>query len=52
MRPIESQMKEFNPFLLGGFTLPSSLGQLGLHALEIPARFFMDVRRITLTQLP
>ncbi len=44
-------MKE-SPLTPGGFRLPRSLGPLGLRALEIPARFFMDVRRITLTQLP
>ena len=52
MRPVESQMKEFHSFPLGGFNLPSGRGTHGLRALDIPARSFMDVHRITLMQLP
>lgn len=48
----ESQMKEFRTLRLGEITLPSGQAPLTLHALEIPGKSVMDVRRVTLTLLP
>ncbi len=47
--PAESQMKEFRPLDLGTIPLESGTGELTLRALEIPGRYVMDVRRLTLT---
>lgn len=50
--PAESQMKEFRSLKLGEITLAKNQGPLTLRALEIPGKFVMDVRRVTLTLLP
>jgi hypothetical protein len=50
--PGESQMKEFRTWKLGEITLAKGEGPLTLRALEIPGKFVMDVRRVTLTLLP
>jgi arylsulfatase A-like enzyme len=47
--PGESQMKEFRNLPLGEITLPAGQSPLTLHALEIPGKSVMDLRRITLT---
>jgi hypothetical protein len=47
----ESQMKEFRTLKLGEITLPQGQGALTLRALEIPGKYVMDVRRVTLTLL-
>jgi hypothetical protein len=47
--PAESQMKEFRPLKLGEMVLQKGQAPLTLHALEIPGKSVMDVRRVTLT---
>jgi arylsulfatase A-like enzyme len=47
--PGESQMKEFRTLTLGEIELPAGQGPLTLRALEIPGKYVMDVRRVTLT---
>jgi hypothetical protein len=49
--PGESQMKEFRTLALGEIELPAGQSPLTLHALEIPGKSVMDVRRVTLTLL-
>jgi len=49
--PAESQMKEFHNLKLGTMTLKKGVGPLTLKALEIPGKYVMDVRRVTLTLL-
>ena len=50
--PAESQMKEFRTLKLGEINLPAGQGLLTLHALDIPGKSVMDVRRVTFTLLP
>jgi hypothetical protein len=45
----ESQMKEFRTLKLGEIALTKGQAPLKLRALEIPGKFVMDLRRITLT---
>ncbi len=47
----ESQMKEFRSLKLGEMRLGAGQGLLTLRALEIPRKYVMDVRRVTLTLL-
>lgn len=45
----ESQMKEFRTLTLGEIHLEQGQAPLTLHALDIPGKSVMDVRRVTLT---
>ena len=45
----ESTMKEFRPLDLGTIQLHQGRGRLTLRAREIPGRYVMDVRGVTLT---
>ena len=45
----ESVMKEFRPLSLGTMRLPKGRGLLKVRALEIPRRYVMDLRLVTLT---
>lgn len=47
-----SPMKEFRTLKLGEIALAKGPGTLTLRALEIPGRFVMDMRRVTLTLFP
>jgi len=49
--PAESQMKEFHTLKLGEIQLESGQGPLTLHAIDIPGKSVMDVRRVSLTLL-
>ena len=48
----ESLVKDFKPLSLGTFELPAGRGPLTLRAVSMPGSQVMDVRIVTLTQVP
>ncbi len=48
----ESLVKDFKPLSLGTFELPAGRGPLTLRAVSMPGKQVMDVRIVTLTQVP